>query len=285
MHELTDNWLEALNQEFTRDHIPHQQRPFLAWLRWGQEARRTVIFGDPDVKKIFAWFRANSPAGAHQVGSFYTGLFYYDAHLWPVEIPIVAGTVTLNALDSLKTMPANIKSRLESELGLSDGFAHVWCDCIDYSIGIEGLIKVDNGTFWQDLLRSGHQQLLSTVTLLQGNQPNPKGAEPARMATEMFLKAFIASKAGMTDAEARKQIGHNLERALDKCLEIDPQSELNAIRSALGTFPEIAERYKQTDKTLWELWRMYGMAQYSGVTVVRGLSGHDSRSQLFPPPS
>jgi hypothetical protein len=51
-----------------------------------------------------------------------------------------------------------------------------------------------------------------------------------------------------------------------------------SIRSALGTFSEIAsERYKETDKTLWELCRMYGMAQYSGVTVVRGLSGYDSR--------
>jgi hypothetical protein len=149
---------------------------------------------------------------------------------------------------------------------------------------IEGLIKNDNGTFWQDLLRSGHQQLLSTVTLLQGNRPNAKGAEPARMATEMFLKAFIVYKTGMTDQEARKQISHDLEKALDKCIEIDPQSELNRIRSALGTFPEIAERYKETQKTLWELWRMYGMAQYAGVTIVRGLSGHDSRDQLFQKP-
>jgi hypothetical protein len=151
---------------------------------------------------------------------------------------------------------------------------------ITYSIGTEGLIKHDNGTFWQDLLRSGHQQLLSTVTLLQGNRPNPKGAEPARMATEMFLKCFIANKTGMSDAEARKKIGHNLEKALYKCFEIDPSSELSAIRSALGTFPDIAERYKETDKTLWDLWRMYSMAQYSGVTVVRGLSGYDSRDQF-----
>lgn len=184
-------------------------------------------------------------------------------------------------MDSLKTMPDNIKRRLEADPGLYYGFAQVWCDCVDYSLGIESLIKVDNGSFWQDLLRSGHQQLLSTVTLLQGNRPNPKGAEPARMATEMFLKAFIANQTAMTDAEARKQIGHNLEKALDKCLEIYPQSELQNIRSALDEFPDVAERYKETDKTLWELWRMYGMAQFSGVTVVRNLSGHDSRPPLF----
>jgi hypothetical protein len=279
--ELTDEWIAALNEEFSKDHIPHSQRPFLAWLRWGKAAGRTIEFRDPDVKRIFAWFRTNSPVGAHEVGSFFTGLFYFDAHLWPIEIPIVHGTVTLNGMDSLRTMPDNIKRRLESDPNLYMGFGQVWCDCIDYSIGIEGLIKHDNGSFWQELLRSGHQQLLSTVTLLQGNRPNPKGAEPARMATEMFLKAFIANKTGMTDAEARKQFSHNLEKALEKCLEIDPKSDLYTIRSALGEFPEISERYTETEKTLWELWRMYGMAQYSGVTVVRSLSGYDSRGHLY----
>src|SRR6266496_2402780 len=94
--ELTDEWLEMLNQEFTREHVPYQQRPFLAWGRWAQHIGSDVEFGEPDVKKIFAWFRLNSPAGAHQAGSFFTGLFYFDAHLWPVEIPIVYGSVTLN---------------------------------------------------------------------------------------------------------------------------------------------------------------------------------------------
>lgn len=281
MPELNNEWLERLNEEFARDHVLHQRRPFEAWIRWTQYSQRDIEFRDPDVKKIFAWFRENSPAGAQEVGSFFTGLFYFDAHLWPVEIPLVYGTVTLSGMDSLKTMPENTKRRLEANDALYRGFGQVWVDCVDYSLGIEGLIKQDNGTFWQDLLRSAHQQLLSTMTLLQGNRPNPKGAEPARMATEMFLKAFIANKSNLSDEDARKKISHNLQKALDKCLEIDPLSELDAIRTALGEFPEISERYKPTDKTLWELWRMYGMAQYSGATVVRALSGYDSRAQLF----
>jgi hypothetical protein len=135
MAELTDEWLEGINQEFSRDHIPHRQRPFLAWPRWGQEAGRSISFGDPDVKKIMAWFRANAPAGAHEVGSFFTGLFYFDAHLWPVEIPIIYGTVLITAMDCLRTMPDNIKKRLEGDLGLYQAFGQVCCDCIDYSIG------------------------------------------------------------------------------------------------------------------------------------------------------
>ncbi len=281
MHELTEGWLEKINDEFRKNDIPHKQRPFLAWIEWSKHIGVSMEFSDENVRRIFSWFTQNSPVGAHQIGSFYTGLFYFDAHFWPVHIPVVYGTVELHAFNSIDTMPDNIKVRLQADQQAAQDFAAVWGDCVDYSLGIEGLIKVDNGAFWKDLLRSGHQQLQSTVALLEGNRPNPKAAEPARMATEMFLKAFIAYNTGMTDAEARKQVGHNLEKALDKCLEIDPQSELIAIRPALSIFPEIAERYKETDKTLWELWRMYGMTQYSGTTVIRTLSGHDLRKQVL----
>lgn len=279
MKELSEEWLEGINAEFRKNDVPHKQRPWLAWTEWSKHIGMSTEFRDENVRKIFAWFKQNSPDGAHQIGPFYTGLFYFDAHFWPVHIPVVQGTVELQAFNSLDSMPDNIKSRLRADQQAMQDFAAVWGDCVDYSFGFEDLIKVDIATLWQDLLRSGHQQLQATVVLLQGNRPNPKAAEPARMATEMFLKAFIAYRAGISDSEARRQLGHDLEKALDKCIEIEPQSELIAIRPELSRFPDIAERYKETDKTPWELWRMYGMAQYSGTTVVRVLSGHDLRKQ------
>jgi len=281
LYELTEDWLVKINDEFRKNNIPHRQRPFLAWSAWTKHVGVSTEFRDKNVRNIFAWFEKNSPVGAHHIGSFYSGLFYFDAHFWPVHIPLVYGTVKLHAFNSIDTMPDNIKSRLQTDRQASQDFAAVWGDCLDYSFGLEGLIRADKNTFWQDLLRSGHQQLQSTVSLLEGNRPNPKAAEPARMATEMFLKAFIVYKTGMTDTDARKQLGHDLSKALDKCLEIEPQSELIAIRSELSLFPEIAERYTETDKTLWELWRMYGMAQYTATTIVRALSGHDLRKQGF----
>jgi hypothetical protein len=46
------------------------------------------------------------------------------------------------------------------------------------------------------------------------------------MATEMFLKAYLAGKIGLTEKEAKDKIGHNIEKALDGCLAVDNQSEL-----------------------------------------------------------
>jgi len=275
MYEVTNDWIEEANEEFRRDNVPHIRRPWLAWMKWSKHIGLSTELGDKNVKRIFSWFTENSPAGAHQVGSFYTGLFYYDAHFWPVSIPIIAGTVELKAFDSLETTPKHIKYRIMFDANQVQDFLALYGDCVDYSFGIEDLIKLDNSTLWQQLLRSADQQLKATVELFEGHKPKQKGVETARMATEMFLKSFISYKTGMTDDEIRKQLSHNLEKAVDKCLEIDPRSELTAIRPALDLFPKIDDRYKATDKTLWELWRIYGMAQYSGAAVVRALSGPD----------
>src|SRR5205085_1795401 len=127
-------------------------------------------------------------------------------------------------------------------------FAILWADCVDFGFGIGEVIKDNNvGALAQQFFRSGNQQLNATVTLLHEEIPNPKAMESARMATEMFLKAFLAAKVGLTEKEARKKIGHNLEEALNRCLAIDNQSELQAMRSDLNCFPEVRDRYKGTD--------------------------------------
>jgi hypothetical protein len=211
----------------------------------------------------------------------YMGTLYYDSCFWPIFIPVVFGTVKLDAAKSLRTMPDPIKSRLMKDRQEFMQYIAVWVDCLDYGFGIEGLCDGKNtSAFGQELFASGNQQLNATVTLLHEENPNPKAMESSRMATEMFLKAFLASKAGLTDEEARHKIGHNLEKALNMCLAVDKNSELQVIRSGLSLFPEIADRYKGTDKTPIELWHGYGIAQVTGTTVVRSLTGRDVRKTL-----
>ena len=79
---------------------------------------------------------------------------------------------------------------------------------------------------------------------------------------------------------SKDKIGHNLENALNMCLDIDRNSELQVIRSGLPIFPEISDRYKGIAKTLKELWHGYGIAQFTGTTVVRSLTGRDVRKTL-----
>jgi hypothetical protein len=160
-------------------------------------------------------------------------------------------------------------------------YAALWAACIDYGLGIEELVANKHiNSFGQELIRSGNQLLDSVITLLHKDNPNPKAIESARMATEMFLKAFLASKLGLTEGDARDKIGHNLEKALDRCLDVDNQSDLQAIRPDLSCFPEISDRYKGTEKMPRELWQGYRVAQFVGATVIRSLTGRDVRKTM-----
>lgn len=281
MYEVTDEWIERINDEFREKDIPHKQRPWLAWSEWSKHIGLSTSFDDEDVKKIFEWFEKNTQAGSQHIGPIYTGAFYYDSCFWPVFIPVVFGSVQLNLRDSLKTMPNGIRSRLWGNRDEVMNYAAFWAACLDYGLGIDGLTE-DTGqpVFARELIRSGDQQLTATATLLLEKRPNPKAVESGRMATEMFLKAFLASRGGLSEEKARSEIGHNLQVALNRCLALDPQSELRAILPELTHFPSLGDRYKGTERPVKELWKAYGVAQFSGTALVRTLTGRDCRKTM-----
>jgi len=280
-YEPTDDWLEQINEELSNQDVPHKQRPWKAWMAWSKNASVSTSLGDEDVKKIFDWFEKNSKAGAQHIGPMYTGSLYFDSCFWPIFIPIVFGQVKLDAARSLSTMADSIKSRLMRDRKGFMNYAALWADCIDYGLGIgEAIKKSGVGVFGQELLRSGDQQLNAAVTLLHEDNPNPKASESARMATEMFLKAFLAVKVGLTEKKAKDEIRHDLMKCLDRCLAFDAGSDLQVIRTDLSGFPAIGERYKGLDKTPAELWQGYSVAQFVGTYVVRVITGRDARKTM-----
>jgi hypothetical protein len=279
--ELTEDWFEKVNEELRKKDIPHRQRPWEAMMEWANYSGDVFSFNDEIGKRIFTWFEKNTKAGSQQFGSMYVGSFYYDSCFWPVFIPVVAGTFKLDAAKSLRTMPDTIKSRLTKDVDEFMQYLALWCDCYDYGYGIEGLMENKSiSTFGQELFSSGNQQLTATVTLLHEDIPNPKAMESARMATELFLKAFLAVKVGLTEKFAKDKIGHNLEKALNMCVEVDDNPELHFIQPDLTCFPKIADRYKGTEKTPREIWQGYDIAQFAGATIVRSLTGCDSRNTV-----
>ena len=133
--------------------------------------------------------------------------------------------------------------------------------------------------FSRQLFLSANSQLKATVTLLLEGTPNPKAMDSARMATEIFLKTFIAAHRGLTEQKA-KQIGHDLKAALDECLEIRPQSEIGGLTSRITRFPAIGSRYEGMRYELVELWFAYGTAQFAGSALVRSLTDRNTRREI-----
>ncbi|MEO6723989.1 MAG: hypothetical protein ABIU20_10650, partial [Blastocatellia bacterium] len=124
------------------------------------------------------------------------------------------------------------------------------------------------------------QQINAAMTLLLETRPNSKAIESARMATEMFLKAFLALRNGLTEQSARQDIRHNLEEAVRRCLAVVNHADLNKIQNEISCFPtDIGDRYRGTESSPRQLWEASRVAQSTGATIVRLLTGRDIRRQ------
>lgn len=278
--EITDGWLENLNKRYRDEDIAPASRPWLAVREWSIINNSTISLQSEGAGKIFEWFEKNTKPDSQTVGSLLTGAFYFDSSFWPVFIPICYGIGQLDPLDSLQAMPEKLKAQLKSGKDSREGFISFWVNCFDYAYGYDDIFHSDNGSaFSKELLRSANKELTASVTLLLDHKPNPKSAESAAMATEMFLKAFLAFTTTFTEKDA-KDFSHKIERLLDECIKANNHVDIKAIRPLLPSLPTIHERYIGKDRSLREMWDAYITAQVTGTTVVRLLSGRDMRPDL-----
>lgn len=282
--EIPEGWLDKLNRKMGQGDVPYIRRPFEAIRIWTIENRCSIRFDSPVAQAVFRWFEAHSPAGAHAIGSLFMGVFYFDGHFWRVSIPLAYGTVRMNAVDSLIDLPEPTRKWLmESRKDLFE-YCALWVDVMDYAYGINDL-RHGGGVsgFAAHVATSADRELTATVRLLTEptRQPNPKAMESARMATEMFLKAFLAAHAGLTESGAQQQLGHNLAKAAEQCQIVSGKREYAAIAKAVAIFPPIGARYEGNMYNNQSLWEAYCIAQASGTAFVRSLTDRDSRNQMF----
>ncbi|PWT76536.1 MAG: hypothetical protein C5B59_06260 [Bacteroidetes bacterium] len=272
-------WLQNLNAEFRRNDVPPKQRPWIAWQEWATHSGESLSLNDDVVKEIFNWFEKHSKAGLQYIQPLYVGAYYYDSTFWPVVIPVVFGRVQLDARESLKTMPDAVASGVFRDRNELMDFMSFWANCLDYGFGIEGTQSAALNEFAKRLLSSADQRLTATVSLLLQNQPNSSCLESSRMATEMFLKAYLAVHSGLTENDA-KRIGHDLNEALSRCVTATPSSELRTLVNDLNVFPDVGHRYQGSEEPQGILWKAYETAQYVGATVCRSFTGRDVRNSM-----
>ncbi len=276
--EITNEWLESINIKYRSMDIHPGQRPWLAIEEWSKINNLPLRFPSISAQKIFEWFEKNTQAGSQEIGPLYQGAYYFDSSFWSVYIPLAYGTVKLNALYSLKTMPQKLIKQILSDKVELERYMQMWIDSLDYAYGFDDLDKNKTGTlFGKQLLRSGNRELTACVPLLLQKKANPKSVESARMATEMFLKMFLAYKTGLTAKDAKKTIGHNIITALDRCAEVHESQDFESLKQRMTQFPSIEERYSGKEKENNEMWNCYLTALMTGATIIRILSGRDNR--------
>jgi hypothetical protein len=277
MHDIPENWLEQINRKMSDAGVPYIQRPLLAIRAWSLDKDVAVRIPSPTSDHVFKWFYRNSPEKAHQIGPLFTGLFYFDVYFWPVNVPLAYGRVNLDPFTSLNAMPESVSARLRSETAVHGDYLALWADCVDYGFGRDDLRG--NNTisgFAASLFAAANAHLEATIAVLREKHPNPKAMDSGRMATEIFLKSFLAAHGGLSEKGAI-EISHNLELALNECLRTRPTSELSRLQARVAQFPGVKARYEGVTYNHVDLWNAYGTAQFAGSAVVRSLSDRNMR--------
>jgi HEPN domain-containing protein len=177
-------------------------------------------------------------------------------------------------------MPPGIKQDLMTVPRDAWSYALFWVDCLDYAYGFDDVVKdASLNSFGLALLRNGDKELRAAISQLLEHRPNSKAAMSSRMAVEIFLKAFLALKTGLSE-QAAKLLGHDLNALMAECRRVAPQHDLLKIEADFSVFPAIRERYTGGDIPSPLLWATYEIAQYTGASTVRSFTDRDSRSEL-----
>lgn len=276
-------WLKIVNQELGSQGVPHRRRPFDAIARYSREQRVSVDFSSALARDIFDWFREHSPLGAHAMGSMFESVYFYDAAFWLVSIPIVYGTVSLNALDSLVEMPAPVRAGLEQNAHISWDYVAYWADCVDYGLGMDDFRKSEIGSdFARGLVLAGDAELRAAVELLHQSRPQAQALLVCRTAAELLLKGFVALKGRLDEREAKNRLGHDLGKAFDLFLDVSGFEHWIRLRDRLVVFPPIAARYQPRVASMEELWTAFSLVQSLGTVLVREVTDRNTLVQLFP---
>lgn len=271
------SWLKAVNRQYSAEGIPHKARPFTAFRDFCMEHRCSFGIDHPIAKDIFQWFYERSPPGAHQIGSVYTGIYYYDAAFWPVSVPIIFGTVGVDAFECLDTMPIQVKEMLGASVQEVESYVDHWMHCMDYGYGH---MDLENSRTLKPraikFLGAANSELKGANSQLLETRPNVKAILGMRMATEIFLKTILVQEEELSDKDLR-EISHKLEDAARRCAEITGESVFSDIAERTSIYPVVSTRYENTSWPEIKVWQAARLSQLSAATVTRLYSDRDMR--------
>jgi HEPN domain-containing protein len=279
--EVTESWLEEVNQEFTKNETPHRHRAEEAIRIWNEVTSIPISLSSIRARKIREWFRANIKPGSDWVGPIADVPFYHDGAFWEVTIPLCYGRPQINPLDLLR-MPASVKLRFCQERNDIFVYLKFWADAFDYYYTVDDVRSTfSNNPLLQGFIEAGREHLTLAAQLLLETRPNPKAAESARTAIEIFLKILLIHRANATEKEVRA-LGHDLKKLIKRCLETEPSSDLRRIEPKLDLFPDISARYRADEIGSRQLWEIYSTALAAGVIVMRPMSDRNAAAGFKP---
>ena len=280
---ITEAWFEDLNQRLSDEGVPHISRPMRAIQELSKAYSCEISSDSAQWKSVFNWFKHNAPPRSDQIGAQFTATYYSDTYFWKVPTLHTYGAVEVFPLRSIEGMSERARTRIASDKQALHEYLLLWADAADYGAGFsEVLATKELSEFAKNLAKSGDQELRGTVQLLVGEKrSNAKAMQSARMATELFLKAYLAAHCKMSEEDGKKKYVHNLEKLTKEVSNVSGSKCPEELSEVWKIFPGIEARYLGEMYPNERLWKGYRAAQVAATLFVRSLATgiHDSSSK------
>lgn len=286
MKKVTQDWLDETTAEFDKAGTDSDERAEMAEKKFRKqfvaELKETDDFTEQwehlnkEIEKIESYYLTRSNRDRGWIGAQFTGAYYYRGGFWQVDVPLVMGSRRPHPFKYLHIHPEPAQALQDDKDAITDYFSH-YADCYDYCYAMMEVGRRCPNDLSKELFQSADKHIRSATALLLQNDTSSKAIEDAALATEIFLKAFVAATEGLTDKELKNNFGHRLDWLTDHCIA-KGLADLTAFRERVLQLPNVQARYTAKERTFGELWGAYRLAMRVGLVVLRHLTNRDCRA-------
>lgn len=274
-------WLAAASERYRQDQVPHKGRPWLAASEYSREFGRPVVFGSPLERTIAEYFEENGPASAQQPEALFANAFYFDAHFWPLRIPIGFGNFALDPVACLDPMPDSVKAALRSSVPDYPRFLLHWAQCVDYAYGMSDMhslssVSEDTAAF----VRNADAKLCGAVAQLTGSAPNTYATRDLGLSAEIWMKAFLIHRQNLNQAKL-KAFGHDIRRLAEECWKVTGDEGFKKMTTHADLYPKVADRYDGARPSEQVAWQALSMTTDVAACVIRHFSNRGMLAKVI----
>lgn len=274
---ISNDWLTALNDEYSRDGLAMHSRPWHAIQKLANDSQTPITYSSSTAMKIFKWFHNISNPASEQA-QFFVGAYLIDTSIVPVSIPVHIGSAAITPLHSLVTLPEDRLLEITNSVKEDAYFMDLFAECYDYIRGVEVVTtNYAHNQHGMRLLIAGDAELESAIAALCQSFLSVKVADSLRKVTEFYLKAFLVLKANY---DVKKLGGlTNLRNLMDASIEIaDNKSDF--LLYEIGFNDVFAENFYNDNDKLNCLWCLFKKALGIASIVLRDITSLDCRSDF-----
>lgn len=272
-----ENFISAEDQRLAQQGVQVRVRPIRvleAWASrplpgWPTDKKRPgIALTGPEFTVIQQWYDEHHGRDQMLSDPRYLGAFYFEGSIWKLHAPLVFGTIKVDLLKCLGEMPMLVKRRLAANHLEVQRYTQLAIDCITYHNSRDAaLSSVGADTLAGERFQSADSHLQTAAASLADKRPKQASSGVARLATEIFLKSYLAHHCGKTNADLIA-LSHKLGESFRQCLAHDPNGALQRLAAPIEQYPAVGTRYDATDWTPEKLASDWATAQAAGVIVV-----------------